>query len=83
MKYQVEIEIMPLDEILDPQGKVVERSLKNLDINGASGVRVGKHVSFLLEADSTETAQEKVEAACKKLLANLIVEKYDYQITEI
>ncbi|MCB0736201.1 MAG: phosphoribosylformylglycinamidine synthase subunit PurS [Bacteroidetes bacterium] len=83
MKFQVEIDIMPLDEILDPQGKVVQRSLGNLDLKGIEGVRIGKHINFKIEAETKEAASATVEEACKKLLANVIVEKYEYTLTEV
>lgn len=82
MKFKVEVDIMPLDEILDPQGKVVQRSLDNLGVSGVDSVRVGKHINFNIEADSREDAETQVEDSCKKLLANLIVEKYDFRLTE-
>lgn len=83
MKFRVEVDIMPLDEILDPQGKVVQRSLDKQGISGVDGVRVGKHINFNIEANSRQEAEARVEESCKKLLANLIVEKYDFRLTEV
>jgi phosphoribosylformylglycinamidine synthase len=83
MKFRAEIDIMPLKEILDPQGKAVSLGLANLDIKNVLDVRVGKHISLQLEAASREEAVEKVETACKKLLANMIMESYRFEITEI
>lgn len=81
MKFQVDVDIMPLDELLDPQGKVVNRGLANLGLTGIDKVRIGKHITFSIEADSQEAAEQQVDEACKKLLANLIMEKYSYTIT--
>ncbi|MGB0523927.1 MAG: phosphoribosylformylglycinamidine synthase subunit PurS [Flammeovirgaceae bacterium] len=83
MKFKAEIDIMPLKELLDPQGKAVKLGLKNLDIQQVADVRVGKHITMQLEADSKEAAHEKVEIACKKLLANLIMESYEFTVEEI
>lgn len=83
MKYIAEIDIMPHDELLDPQGKAVSNSMKNLDLEGIEGVRIGKHVRMTLEADSEEAANEKVETACKKLLANMIMETYTFSISSV
>lgn len=83
MKFKVEVDVMPLDEILDPQGKVVNKSLENLDIKGVQNVRIGKHIHFFIDAESKEAATESVENACKKLLANVIMEKYEYTITAV
>jgi phosphoribosylformylglycinamidine synthase len=82
MKYLAHINIMPKAELLDPQGKVVVKNLPNLGIQGVSDVRIGKHVTIQLEADSEQEAHDKVETACSKLLANVIMESYDFVIEE-
>lgn len=80
MKFKASIDIMPLKELLDPQGKAVEKNLHNVDIEGVNQVRIGKHIDMLVEADSEDVAKEKVENACKKLLANVIMESYTYKL---
>jgi phosphoribosylformylglycinamidine synthase PurS subunit len=82
-KFQAEIDVMPKKEILDPQGKAVTGSMKNLGLSEIQNVRIGKHISLEIEADSTETAHDKVDEACKNLLANLIMESYSFKIEEI
>ena len=82
MKFRAEIDIMPLKEILDPQGKAVKLGLTNLDIQNVLDVRVGKHISLQLDAENKEDAHAKVETACKKLLANMIMESYRFEIIE-
>jgi phosphoribosylformylglycinamidine synthase len=79
-KYIAEIDIMPHRELLDPQGKTVAKSMKNLHISGIEDVRIGKHIRLTLEADSEADANEKIESACKRLLANLIMETYSYSL---
>lgn len=71
---------MPLKEILDPQGKAVGLGLKNLGINNIEDVRIGKHIHMEVEADTKEKAEEQVEFACKKLLANMIMEDYSFEL---
>ncbi len=80
MKYIAEIDIMPLKELLDPQGKTVSNNMKNVDIDGVEDVRIGKHIKMTLSADSEDAAKEKVEVACKKILANPIMEAYTYTV---
>ena len=80
MKFIAEIDIMPHKEILDPQGRAVIKSMTNLDITGFEDVRIGKHIKLTLEADTEEEAREKVEDACKKLLANVVMENYTFQL---
>ena len=80
MKFQAEIDVMPKKEILDPQGKAVTGSMKNLGLAEIQNVRIGKHISLEIEAESEEAAQSKVEQACKSLLANLIMESYSVKV---
>lgn len=82
MKFNAEIDIMPQDNLLDPQGKVVSSSMKNLGLGAVTNVRIGKHITLQVEAESKEAAEKQVEEACKKLLANLIMEKYSFTVTE-
>ncbi|MEY3194038.1 MAG: phosphoribosylformylglycinamidine synthase subunit PurS [Bacteroidota bacterium] len=78
MEFVAEIDIMPHTELLDPQGSAVLHNMKYLDIHGVLNVRIGRHVTMVVEAQSEEEAREKVEAACQKLLANQIMESYHY-----
>lgn len=80
MKFFAEIDVMPHKEILDPQGKAVKLGLGNLGISQVNDVRIGKHIRLEIEAQDESSAREKVEVACKKLLANLIMEEYTFQL---
>jgi phosphoribosylformylglycinamidine synthase len=82
MKFKAEIDVMPLDALLDPQGKAVTNSMKNIGLPEIDGVRIGRHVRLFIEAQSKEAAEQKVEEACKKLLSNQIMESYTYSITQ-
>ncbi|MBC7655464.1 MAG: phosphoribosylformylglycinamidine synthase subunit PurS [Oligoflexus sp.] len=82
-KFSATIDVMPLKEILDPQGKAVTGSMKNLDLSEISNVRIGRHITLNIEAENKEIATEKVETACKKLLANVIMESYVFDISEL
>jgi phosphoribosylformylglycinamidine synthase len=83
MKFRAEINIMPLKALLDPQGKAVSSSMKNIGLPEISNVRIGKHIHVEVEAKNKKEANEKVDTACKKLLANLIMETYAFEIFEI
>ncbi|MEY3843268.1 MAG: phosphoribosylformylglycinamidine synthase subunit PurS [Bacteroidota bacterium] len=80
MKFQAEINVMPKKEILDPQGKAVSSSMKNLGLTTIQNVRIGKHISLEITADTEVQAKELVDQACKNLLANLIMESYEFTI---
>lgn len=71
---------MPQKALLDPQGKAVSSSMKNIGLPEISNVRVGKHITLEIEAPDETTARDKTETACKKLLANLIMETYDFTL---
>jgi phosphoribosylformylglycinamidine synthase PurS subunit len=83
MKFQAEIDVMPKKEILDPQGKAVTGSMKNLGLAEIQNIRIGKHISLEIDADSAAIANAKVEEACKNLLANLIMESYSFKIEQL
>lgn len=83
MKFLAHINVMPKAELLDPQGKVVVKNLPNVGIEGVSDVRIGKHVTIALEAPNEDEAHKKVDTACSKLLANLIMEDYDFVLEEV
>ena len=80
MKFSVQVHVMPLKELLDPQGKAVLGGLKNLGLNGVEDVRVGKHISLQIEAPTEEEAKSIAEEASKKLLANPVMEFYEISI---
>jgi phosphoribosylformylglycinamidine synthase len=82
MKFRAEIDVMPLKALLDPQGKAVTGSMKNLGLPEIENVRIGKHITLEIEADSKDTAKAKVDEACKKLLANQIMESYEFELFE-
>ena len=82
MNFRAEIDVMPLKELLDPQGKAVSHSLEKLDFDGVDDVRIGKHISIKLKAASKEEATTQVENACKKLLANPIMEGYKFELVQ-
>lgn len=82
MKFKAEIDIMPLEALLDPQGKAVSTNMKNIGLPEIGNVRIGKHITLEIEADSKEQADEKVKEACEKLLANKVMESYRYEVSQ-
>lgn len=80
MKFRAEIDIMPQDALLDPQGKAVSSALKNIGLSEINDVRIGRHIRLLIDSADKESAKVKVEEACKKMLANQIMETYHFTI---
>ena len=82
MKYIAEISIMPMKALLDPQGKAVTGSMKNLGLSEIENIRIGKHITLEIEAANKDIASSKIDEACKKLLCNQIMEFYEFTINE-
>lgn len=83
MKFKASIDIMPLKALLDPQGKAVSASMKNIGMPEIENVRIGKHITLEVNAASAVEAQAKAEQACRSLLANLIMEDFQIVIEEL
>jgi len=80
MTYTVQIKVMPLKELLDPQGKAIAGGLKNLGLNSIEEVRVGKNITLQVNAGSSAEAKQIAEEATKKLLANPVMEYYEVSV---
>ena len=74
---KVEIRVTLRENILDPQGKAVENSIKRLDIKGITNARVGRFIIFDVDTTDKLEAQERVDKICDKLLVNPIIEDYE------
>jgi len=66
--------------VLDPQGKAVQHALAGLGFGGVEGVRQGKFIELELTETDAKKAEAQVEAMCKKLLANTVIENYSVEI---
>ena len=80
MIFNASIKIMPLDGLLDPQGKAVMGGLNNLQIIGIKDVRIGKQIILQIDADTKEAAEKIATRAAKELLANQVMEKFEIEI---
>jgi len=83
MKFIAQVKVMPHKALLDPQGKAVTMSMKNLQLPEIYNIRIGKYMTVELETENIDIAKEKVDSACKKLLANQIMETYEFEIFPI
>lgn len=80
MTYTVQVKVMPLKDLLDPQGKAVMGGLSNLGLNGVSDVRIGKNITMQIDAASIDAAKAIAEEAAKKLLANPVMEQFEISV---
>mgnify|MGYP006074351991 FL=1 len=81
MRFKASIDIMPLEALLDPQGKAVSQSMENLSLTEISNVRIGKHITLFVETRDENSAKKIVEDACKKLLCNQIMESFTFTLS--
>lgn len=80
MTYNVQIKVMLLKDLLDPQGKAVQAGMQNLGFNNVNDVRIGKHITLQIDAASEEEAKAIANEASKKLLANPVMEYYEVEM---
>lgn len=79
-KARVRVTLRP--SILDPKGKAAEHALHQLGMDSIAHVRIGKYMELDVDESSMEDAREKVEQACRKLLANEVMEDFEVEIHE-
>ncbi|MBN2366013.1 MAG: phosphoribosylformylglycinamidine synthase subunit PurS [Calditrichaeota bacterium] len=79
---KVTIKVRLKSGILDPQGKTVNNALHHLGLTSVQNVRIGKLIEFNMEEIDREKAVQNIEEACRKLLANPVIEDYSYEIEE-
>jgi phosphoribosylformylglycinamidine synthase subunit PurS len=80
MNFSVQVKVMPLKELLDPQGKAVMGGLRNLGLPAIQDVRIGKTIQLQVEAQSPEQAKQIAEEASRKLLANPVMEYFEVSV---
>ena len=78
MKARVEVTLK--SGVLDPQGEAVRHALGSLGFEGVGEVRIGKVIEVDLAATDAEAARAEVEAMCRRLLANTVIENYAVEI---
>jgi phosphoribosylformylglycinamidine synthase len=79
VRARVEITLKP--GIRDPQGQAIENAIAGLGFDGVAGVRVGKHITFEVRGPR-ERAEREVRALCERLLANPVIEDFEFQLLD-
>lgn len=80
MTFEVDVNILPLKGLLDPQGKTVHQGLNKIGLMEVQDVRVGKRIVMHIDADSAEKAHAIAEDACKRVLVNPVMEAYTIEV---
>jgi phosphoribosylformylglycinamidine synthase len=67
-------------QVLDPQGKTIQHALHDLGFDSVQSIRYGKFLEVELDAETREKAEQDLDAICRRLLANPVIEDYRYEI---
>ena len=81
--YKAQIKVTLRKSILDPQGKTIEHSIQSLGYKNVKDTRIGKYVELKLEVSSEDEAKKITQEVCSKLLANPVMEDYEFSIVNL
>ncbi|HAB53796.1 MAG: phosphoribosylformylglycinamidine synthase [Ignavibacteria bacterium RIFOXYB2_FULL_35_12] len=81
--FKAKVIIKRRPSILDPQGKAVEKGAELLGLTNIKDTRIGKYIEFSVDAENKIDAEKEVNDYCKKLLANPIMEDYEFSLEEV
>ena len=80
MRWKIEAKVNLKEGILDPQGSTIENALHSMGYEKVEDVRVGKDITFYMEGKDKENIKEKVEEMCHRVLANPVIEDYEFTV---
>mgnify|MGYP001598589595 CR=1 FL=1 len=83
MNYEVTVNIMPHQGLLDPQGKAVHQGLNKIGLNQIKDVRIGKKITMNVEASNETEAKKIAEESCQKVLVNAVMETAEITVKEL
>lgn len=81
--FRAKVIIKRRPSILDPQGKAVEKGAQHLGLNNIRNTRIGKYIEFDVLSNNRQEAEKEVNEYCNKLLANPIMEDYEFTLEEV
>ncbi|MCH8034253.1 MAG: phosphoribosylformylglycinamidine synthase subunit PurS [Bacteroidetes bacterium] len=81
--FRAKVLIKRRPSILDPQGKAVEIGAQHLGLTNIKNTRIGKYIEFDVDTIDKTEAEKEVSNYCDKLLANLIMEDYEFTLEEV
>ncbi len=81
--FQARVVVRLKPGVNDPQGRTIRGSLRQLGFSGVDGVRVGKHIVIRLDETDRDTAKSQVAEMCARLLANPIIEEYEFELERV
>lgn len=78
--HRVAIDVLLKDEILDPQGRAIERALPGLGFDEVGDVRIGKHIELTVAAADPDDLASRVDKLCADFLTNPVIESYTWRV---
>jgi phosphoribosylformylglycinamidine synthase subunit PurS len=81
--YLAKVHVTLKPTVNDPQGLTIKGALHDLDFQNVSSVRVGKYMEVVLDEKSRAKAEAQIEDMCRRLLANLVIERYRFELEEV
>ena len=81
--YLAKVYVQLKPTVSDPQGQTIQGGLSQLGFDSVRSVRAGKFMQVRLDESSEQSASEKVRDMCEKLLANPVIEDYEFEIIDI
>ncbi len=81
--YKAKVIIKRRPSILDPQGQAVEKGAAHLGLKNIKETRIGKFIEFLVDSENKADAEKEVDHYCNKLLANPIMEDYEFTLEKV
>ncbi len=83
MKYEIQVNVMPLEALLDPQGRAVQQTMLQAGYSNVENVRIGRHIVVRVEAQDENAARVQANELCTKLLSNPIMEGFEFNIVPL
>ncbi|MGE0991754.1 phosphoribosylformylglycinamidine synthase subunit PurS [Bacillus sp. GMa5/2] len=80
--YKVKVYVTLRESVLDPQGTAVKGALHSLLFTEVQDVRIGKYMELTIDK-SVSDLDSKVKEMCEKLLANVVMEDFRYEVEEV
>ncbi len=81
--FKAKVLIKRRPSILDPQGKAVEKGAMHLGLTNIKDTRIGKFIEFTVDTNNKQAAEKEVNDYCYKLLANPIMEDYEFTLEDV
>ena len=79
---KVKVKVVLKDGILDPQGKAVLHAINDLKFKGVDDVRIGKYIELTFDGLEKSQVENEINEICQKILANPVMENFEYEIEE-